>query len=284
MKKINKPNIVLFLSIIIGSIFLLSTIGKYFDQDSFQKTMTKYGLPYYFSYFILTIEIIIAVLFMSLTYLKKTALFSIFFILFMTIINTIGHYYLNIESCECFGKIYFLNPSNFSLFLVKNLILILIAFYIFKNEIVLQNNTWQKRLLVFTTIAMISFLSLKYNSYYIDNYAKRKIGLPITELQTDVTIIKNFDYILYFSPNCPHCIKAIAQINTLKKNHHLNIIGVFSNSQKEKLKGITIEFPVMAIKGKEINNITKSVPTIFKIKNKIVTKILEVDDLKRQNI
>lgn len=128
-------------------------------------------------YIVIIIELILSICFCFLFYLKQVAKFSIAFSTVLTIVNTIGYYFLNFESCECFGRIYFLNPSSHSLFLLKNLILILMSFYIFKNTKPVQNKMWLKRTFVLVTSIAITYLSFGYNEYYNENYSKKNIGL-----------------------------------------------------------------------------------------------------------
>jgi thiol-disulfide isomerase/thioredoxin len=285
MKKItiNKTTVVILFCILVGSTFLLSTIGKYFDLIGFQRTMIKYGLPYYASYIILSIEALLAICFMFHLFLKQVASFSIAFIILMTIINTIGHYFLNIESCECFGRIYFLNPKSFNFFLIKNIILVLILFYIYMNIEKIQNRVLLKKIITVLITLLTVFISFKYNTYYVENYTEKKIGLTTDELNISKGKVENFNYLFFFSTSCVHCKEAIPKINLLKEKYSIDIIGITSNSKEAELKKIAselkINFPITTVDRKVFNDVTLLVPVIFKIKNNKVEQILEVKEL-----
>ncbi|MRX69328.1 hypothetical protein SAMN06265349_10618 [Flavobacterium resistens] len=281
---ISKSNLVTFCSVLLGAIFLLSAIGKYFDLSSFELTMKKYGLPYYISYIILFSEIFFAVCFIFLLFLKKSAFLSIVFVILMTIANTIGHFFLKIESCRCFGRIYFLNPDSFSLFLLRNAVLILLSYYIFKNAKYNKDKSLLKIFIASMTALIIVFLSLKYNTYYIENFSKKKIGFTVEELNINNEKINDSQYLFFFSPSCIHCKKAIAKINLLKEKYSINIVGITSKyKDQEKWKKtqseLKINFPIITVDRKIFNEITLVVPVIFKIKNHKVENVLEVQEL-----
>jgi len=279
---ISKSSLVTLFSVLLGSIFLLSTIGKFFDLYNFKITMTKYGLPYYTSYIILFFEILLASCFMFRLFLKRTARLSIVFIILMTIINTVGHFFLKIESCQCFGRIYFLNTDNFLAFLLKNTVIVLMSFYIYKHAKHNQSQSLLKTFFASITTLIIVFVFLKYNTYYVENYSERKIGYTVEKLNIGKEKTKDFKYLLFFSPSCVHCKNAIPKINLIKEKYSLAIIGITSNSNEEKLKKITselkINFPITTIDKKTFHDITLVVPIIFKIKDNTVVDVLEVNE------
>ena len=285
LKKINNESIVVLFSVLLGATFLLSTIGKAFDLNTFRKIIMTYGFPYYMGYIVLIIELIFSICFCFLFHLRQVAKFSIVFIIALTIVNTIGYYFLNIESCECFGRIYFLNPSSHDLFLLKNIVLILMSFYVFKNASLVQNKIWLKRLTVLIMSLIITFFSFRYNEYYTDNYSEKNIGLSIKHLNINKGGIKKIDYLFLFSPTCSHCQKAIPKINALKTKYILNIVAVTAKSNVEKMKKspLEINFPILIIENSHFMEITKLVPVIFKLENDTIRKVLDVEDFISEN-
>ena len=284
MKKNIKSSYIIFIfSVLLSAIFLLSAVGKYFDLHSFQKDIVLYGFPYYFSYIIIGFELFLFAFFSLLLYLKQTSKISIVFIFIMTIVNTIGYFFLNIKSCGCFGSIYFLNPSNYVLFLFKNLILILFSIYIFKKSRTIEKKVSLKRITAVLASLIIAFISLKYNDHFIENYAKKNIGLSTKELNIDSKKINTFKYLFFFSPSCVHCQKAILKINILRKKHSIKIIGITAHSNVARLEKLNlnfkIDFPVIFIKDEAFTNITKLVPVIFKLENDTVVNVLKVNEL-----
>ena len=277
--------IIQLLLILIASAFLLSVTGKYFDLDAFEKSMSMYGLPSFAAYIILFIEMYFALSFMLLFFLKKTSIFSIVFLILMTIIYAFGHFYLEMSSCACFGIIEFLNPANFILFLIKNLALIIISFFIYKYTSMIDAKILRKRFVTVLATLTISFLAIKYNEYYFDNYSRNKIGLPIKELKINMNEIKNVEYLFVFSPVCSHCLEAIPKINSLNKKYPIKLVGITTDSMEKELKKIesdlSINFKVIKINKKLFNELTKLVPVIYQIKNDTIKNSLTIEELIR---
>jgi hypothetical protein len=205
----------------------------------------------------------------------------------MTIVNTIGYFFLNIKSCGCFGSIYFLNPSNYVLFLFKNLILILLSLYIFKKSRSFENKLLLKRIIVVIVSLLIAFISLKYNDYFTENYAKKNVGFSTKELNLDSEKIKYFKYLFLFSPSCIHCQNAITEINILRKKYSIKIIGITAYSNVARLEKLTsnskIYFPVIFIKDEDFMNITKLVPVILKLEKDTIVNVIKVNELNINN-
>jgi uncharacterized membrane protein YphA (DoxX/SURF4 family)/thiol-disulfide isomerase/thioredoxin len=266
--------------ILLSSIFLLSTLGKFLDISSFQKVILTYGFPSYIAYVVLIIESILSIGFCFSICLKQIAKFSIIFIILLTIITSVGYYLLDISTCDCFGRIYFLNPSNHSLFLLKNILLIMMSFYIFRNSIFIENYKWLKKFIILLSTIVLTFISFKYNDYYIENYSKRNIGSSIKDLNINTGKIINIEYLFLFSPSCDHCTEVIPKINTLKRKYRFNIVGVTAESNVAKLKNVPqrIDFPVLIVKDRNFMKITKVVPVIFKCTNDTIKNIHDVEN------
>ena len=203
----------------------------------------------------------------------------------MTIIYAFGHFYFEISTCACFGIIEFLNPANFFLFLIKNLALIIISFFIHKYTSLIDAKIRRKWFVTVLATLTISFLAIKYNEYYFDNYSRNKIGLPIKELKINMNEIKNVEYLFVFSPVCSHCLEAIPKINSLNKKYPIKLVGITTDSMEKELKKIesdlSINFKVIKINKKLFNELTKLVPVIYQIKNDTIQNSLNIDELLR---
>ena len=282
-KILNKKYILQLIIILIAATFFLSAIGKYFDLDAFKKSLSNYGLPSFTVYIILIIEMYFALSFMFLSFLKKTSIFSILFLILMTVVYSLGYFYFEISSCDCFGIIEFLNPANFILFLIKNIALIIISLFIFKYSPSINTKNWRKRLLTFLATLIVSFFAIKYNEYYFDNYSRNKIGFPIKELNINMNEIKNIEYLFVFSPVCGHCLEAIPKINLLNEKYPMKLVGITIDSMEKELNKVAseleINFKVIKINKKIFNELTKLVPVIYQIKNDTIQKKINPDEL-----
>ena len=278
-----KKFLLLVFSILIGSTFFLSALGKFFDLSSFKEKISMYGLPSFTAYIILFIESYFAICFMVLLLLKKTSVYAILFLILITVIYAIGHLFYDIGSCNCFGAIDFLNSDNFFLFTIKNITLIIISFYVFKNYQTLKTSIWSKRIFTVLATSVVVFLALKYNEYYFDNYAKNQIGLPLKELQININEIDTYDFLFIFSPVCNHCREAIPNIISLNKKYSLKLVGITLNSMDKEFKKMAsdfdINFNIIKIDKTIFNKLTKIVPIIYQIKNDTIQNSFNPKDL-----
>ena len=298
IRKISVKEILLLLfATLLGSLFLLSVLGKYYDLASFKKTISTYGAPTYLVYVILFLEVIFSICFMILLKLKKISLYSIIFFILMTILFYAWYFLYGITSCNCFGAIDFLNTGNLMLFTIKNSILITISIYIFKNYKIIKNHIRLKRFVTLFMSLILVFLSLKYNEYYIDNYGKNNIGLPLKEFDLKIKEIDSYEYLFIFSPTCIHCKEAIPNIISLTKKYSLKLVGIISNSMDKEFNKMNLEFninfKIIKIEKTLFNKLTKIVPVIYQIKNdtiqncfnpkNLITNIISTDKLNLAN-
>jgi hypothetical protein len=167
---------------ILGSIFLLSAIGKIYDLESFKQLINKYGFSSYFSYCIITFEIVIAISFTFFLKVKKGLIFASLFTLFITMIYIYGYLKYDIISCGCFGGIEILNPSSFHLVIIKNIFLMI--FFIFGYKII--DNSLKKTLFFrffSMLICLILFFSVvKFNYRYYSNHVNQFKGKNVSLL------------------------------------------------------------------------------------------------------
>ncbi len=110
---------------ILGSLFLLSALGKFLDISNFQENIMQYGFPEIVAFIVIIIEFIIAFCFIFLLLIKNILKISLIFVLILSAFFVYGHFILHINSCGCFGVFDILNPSSFLGFAIKNTTLIL---------------------------------------------------------------------------------------------------------------------------------------------------------------
>ena len=264
---------------VLGSIFLLSAIGKVYDLESFKQLINKYGFYSSFSYFIITIEIAIAISFIFFLKIKKGLIFASFFTLFITIVYIYGYLKYDIISCGCFGGIEILNPDSFHLVIIKNIILIIFFYFGFK----IIDNDFKKTLFfrfLSLIISLILFFSvIEYNHNYYTNHVNQFKGKKVELLGLESDTITKYNKLFFFSPNCPHCKNKIPEINQISKINNNKILGIlkkdFDNVKYQTLikDSLKINFDLLFLKKKKFLSITKRIPVLMHIKNDIIYKI-----------
>jgi uncharacterized membrane protein YphA (DoxX/SURF4 family) len=270
-KIITKKNAVFLLVVLTGSAFLLSATGKLFSIEAFKNRMVEFGFPPFTAYIIVGVEFAFALGYMFQWLPKILSAFVLSFLFVLTAIYTILHFYLGMGSCDCFGAIDVLNTNHFQFYLLKNAALIVSASYIHYNIFVLNNSSRHNKIFTVLSVLLISFLTFKYNDYYLDNYEKNKLGLPVKSLHLKYSKLNDIDYLFVFSPSCSHCIKALPTIIKLKKRYQLKLAGITLESKAaewEKLKsGYDIGFDIILVNRDVFNEITKKVPVVYEIRN-----------------
>ena len=283
-KIFTRESLVLLIISVLGATYLLSAFGKFFDLEGFKKSITEYGFPSIMAYLILLVEFCLSIGYILLFYLKKISGLSILFLGIMTLFYTIGHFYLGIKSCDCFGAFDALNPDSYLIFTFKNLILILLSIFVYKNYQVIRINIWWKRSFTILGSLILGFSAFKYNEYYFHNYLKEKIGLSLTDIRLNIYEAENSDYLFIFSPTCIHCRKAVPVIISLNKKYSLKLTGITSISMEQELKKLTKEFdfnfPVVKIDKNIYNELAKIVPMIYKIEDDTIRDSFYPDELK----
>jgi thiol-disulfide isomerase/thioredoxin len=264
---------------ILGSIFLLSAIGKIYDLESFKQLINKYGFSSYFSYCIITFEIVIAISFTFFLKVKKGLIFASLFTLFITMIYIYGYLKYDIISCGCFGGIEILNPSSFHLVIIKNIFLMI--FFIFGYKII--DNSLKKTLFFrffSMLICLILFFSvIKFNYGYYSNHVNQFKGKNVSLLGLKSDVITKYNKLFFFSPNCPHCKEKIPRINQISKINDNKILGIlkenFDNVKYQTLirDSLKINFDLLFLKKEKFLNITKRIPVLMHVKNNVIYKI-----------
>jgi thiol-disulfide isomerase/thioredoxin len=264
--------------VVLASIYFLSAVGKLISYDNFIIKSKQY--PFYFdgvTYIIIGVEFLIAFGFISFRYIKISAKLSALFLLIITSLYVYTYYKLNIKECDCFGHFSFLNSNNIWTTLTKNFILFALPFYYLKiNKSI--NFKAKRSLIALGVIFLITF-----ESFLLENFAGRQLALSykdksinsITRIHLSSEIEKA-DYIFIFSPECPHCIELIPELNKIHKK--INLIGIVkkknyeSNSVLEK-----VEFKTLFWKKKDLKRITSIVSTLITVKNKIIVDVCYPD-------
>jgi len=190
-----KESIILGVKIILATVFFLSAVGKTLSFTSFSRNINEFVfIPHQIiPYGILLIEYSLAIGFMTFIFSRQIAKISFVFLILMTISYSYGHFILDIKKCGCFGYFKFLTPSNYFIYIVKNVSLIIACLYILKYT---KNITINRRLLKTTisifTVFVLSFLAYKTEVKFIRDFAKTNIGKVLSNIlpEKDQVILK----------------------------------------------------------------------------------------------
>lgn len=261
----------------LGSVFLLSAIGKSYDLANFSSIVLEYGFPKFFSVLIISFEYILAFNLSLLVCIRRTCFVAVLFLITLSIIYTYGYYIIGIESCGCFGAITMINPSSFSLSILKNLVLIFLLVVNINLTNIEAPKGWFVRLVSLTVCLLISFSIINLNASYAEDFVLKYKGKHVDKLGVGFSEANNYNIIFLFSPKCIHCINKIPKVNLLANKKENNVVGIISNSsdnQKALINdSLQINFDLLWIERSLFQNISKRVPVLFYVKNDTIKKI-----------
>jgi hypothetical protein len=127
------------LIIFLALIYLISGTAKAADINGFADILMQYGFPklYFLAPIITFMEIVLAFALLFFWNIRKIALFSFIFIIFLSCIFAAGFFFMGIEDCGCLGSFYQI-PAWLSI--LRNIFMIFASYWLYKNAIEFRNN------------------------------------------------------------------------------------------------------------------------------------------------
>ncbi|HBX51238.1 MAG TPA: hypothetical protein DEH02_09260 [Bacteroidales bacterium] len=278
----NTNKIKFFIKIIIGVIFIISSIFKLNSIDDFE--IYIFGLQYFSlnTSFVLARIIIGGELFLGIMLLLNIYKSIIYITLCLLILFTLFLFNKiilgNTENCHCFGETIILNPFQS---VIKNIILIIGLLWIKKSNfftIKFKKNITAIFLLFSFAIPNIAsppdFLYYQEYEHYA-TYNKEAFAeffaSEINYKKKDKTII------CFLSTGCKYCKLTAKKIVSISEKHNINkdyILFVFSESnniEEFRNETKTKEIPFIQLPKKQLFRLTDGgVPLIVLHKNEVV--------------
>jgi hypothetical protein len=298
-----KKFILIFLSAIVGALFIFSAYSKLVDIDPFEWTIAETNL---FSFKIanLVARLIIALeFFLGFCFIfswhnqqrifKWSAYLLILFNIYLLyVLATYG----NNLNCGCFGKMIYMTPMQAYL---KNILLLLIIYVLSKYNFTF----FKKHNLLYYLLSLASILAICFYTppefIYVDLAQKFK---PYAANTLDKMYISEktalpFDYkkgkniISVMSMHCPFCKKAARKMSSMQKNDanlpFYNLYAGDSTSVKQFLKETNAaNIPYQITKQADVLfELSKgSLPAILWIKDGMVVKSSNYIELETKDI
>ncbi|MEI8202267.1 MAG: MauE/DoxX family redox-associated membrane protein [Bacteroidota bacterium] len=270
-----KPLLLQILSIIIGTVFIVSGIGKAFNTTAFAYIIYEYhfGYAFFAAPVIPVIEVLLGLMLIFKIYRRTAALLSGIMLLIFSIIFAYGYWAHQIEDCGCFGEIRALQLSPWITF-TRNIVLLIMSVFIMLNrtaETQKQLTLW-KAWIVFPIIigvALLSGFSFKLTADESDTTHPWQ-GKAIKDTKLPLFIHTNPDstYLCFvFSWKCFHCWNSIENVKSYKAYHVVDsIIGISMHDDKNEArtrKYFDINFPVIKTSRDSTRLLTEVLPTMF---------------------
>ena len=212
--------------IIIGSIYLLSGIGKVGNVVNFEILIASYGFESFqiFAPFIILGELVLGVCLVLWIKPKLMSLLSMILLLIFTVVFTYAHFKNGINDCGCFGMLG-ANIQTPTLTYIRNILLLGLSLFVFassqKESLIVEN--WKKYIMItfFIPIIFICGFTFRIPKNLYKTKQHQYINKPIEE-----TIFANYlqssmnsTCLIYcFSYACPHCWNSIENYKSFKSS------------------------------------------------------------------
>ncbi|WP_461149118.1 MauE/DoxX family redox-associated membrane protein [Spirosoma pulveris] len=136
-------------SIILGLLYLASGVGKAIDVNAFADVIIHFGIPKLrmFAPLIISLEITLAFTLLFNVYRQYFGIFSLGVLIILSLIFLFGYVIIGVRDFGCFGKVMSISAP---IFLLRNLFMIAISYYIWK-----QPENQVSRVILKTTSAVI---------------------------------------------------------------------------------------------------------------------------------
>ncbi|MCL2860712.1 MAG: hypothetical protein FWF46_09305 [Oscillospiraceae bacterium] len=280
--------------IIIGSIYLLSGIGKVINVIAFEMLIANYGFELFqiFAPFIILSELALGVCLVLWIKPKLMSLLSMILLVIFTIVFTYAHFKNGINDCGCFGMFNLTQQSPIFTY-IRNILLFGMSLFVFikssKENSLIEN--WKKYSIIAFFIPIIFICGFTFripqNLYKIKQHQYLNKPIKETILSNYLQTAKDSSYLIYcFSYTCPHCWNSIENYKSFKTTGMVDSIIAISfvtadasiNSQNRNV--FTEHFGTNLVNYELINDgiiqtIISSVPTSFYIENDTIKQVIE---------
>jgi uncharacterized membrane protein YphA (DoxX/SURF4 family) len=286
MNKSNTSSLTLFFYIyLLGSLFVLSAVGKILDMYGFERLLVQYNfrLPWWVAFLFVLGELSLGLGLLFNTAVRLLSKIAFVGLICLTIIYLYGWLVLDITDCGCFGT---LNPLTLPPYITvcRNAALLYCSFYILRQSSASLHFTPLKGIVLFLGLGTGLFVSgmtfKKSFSEFEINHPYRNKSLTATPLAQLLAANQDSTYFVFlFSYSCDACKESISALNEYKQAgiaHHIQGIAL---DHKQGVKQAFIEkyapsFPITTLKSKDFWAMTDKVPTVFYIKQGKVQQVV----------
>ncbi|MFO7863382.1 MAG: hypothetical protein R6U85_05235 [Salinivirgaceae bacterium] len=291
MRKFSKKYSALVSQYIIAGVLLFSGITKTLHIKSFISQVEsdyQLGLLAVFAPALVLIEIWLGIQFLMGKNVKQTARYTVVLLIALTVFYTYGILWGNTENCGCFGNVFSQFSSPIFTY-IRNLLLIILAYFVFKKPYELNFNY---RPIIITGTLIISAFFIGFNS---DASQIQKIilhGLSKTPSATTpkqssdaLLLVKKFNlspqtsYMLFFyTQGCPYCLNSFENAKLYSERNFVDsvvFIEVLKRSNRPNtyltdFYAIDAEYRKATIKREEYNQLSHIYPSGWIIKNNTI--------------
>lgn len=200
---------------IVGTIFMLSGLGKIGNVLQFQYLISNYGLGIanILAPFIILAEILLGILLILNISPKRTSLVGIIVLLIFTATYTYAWRWNGITDCGCFGKILPIPSSPFITYL-RNLIMAALLLFVYTCDDICNYVPAWKHTIILTVMFAATFVSgMTYRPFMFIEKKHPMEGKTLTQLNfSSLATSCKRQIIFFYSHSCPHCLNSVENL------------------------------------------------------------------------
>ena len=162
--------VALTVKIMLGMLFIVSALAKFFSIDSFEIYVYSFGiisLPLSFvaARLLIGLELLLGVALVSNRFHRGVSIVALLFLLFFVVFLSYAHLIGRTDSCHCFGELLPFNPVQS---ILKNAVLILLLLAVYKYTPTDWHPRWPLVLVIYLLLlsAVVVYFLLQFR--YID--------------------------------------------------------------------------------------------------------------------
>ncbi len=275
-------------SIILGTFFLISGIGKVIDTAGFSTLIYKYGLGYLMilSPVIVVAEILLGICLILVINPKRHSFYSLLFLVIFSFSFAYAYFIKGVSDCGCFGTLQHSTTSPVFSF-ARNFILIGMAVIVWINypsdktdKVRWKNNTLLVALVLSTFVAGFTFRTPFILTPPSAEHKFQNKHIQDTDLSKYIKTSPDSTYLIFcFSYTCPHCWNSIENLRQYKRLNSVDrIFALVTGSEADKQifkQNFRPDFYIKDLSEKELLNLATQVPTAFFIKNDTIKVIIQ---------
>lgn len=272
--------LIILISGIVGSFFLVSGLGKALDSTQFADTIVAYGFPKlrFMAPIVIASELAVGLGLLLRVYIRRLALLALLLLLLFTVLFFYGYVWRGVTDCGCFGALKSLQTPPWVSF-TRNGLLLVLAGWLYLVTPDQKNKPARGKVVILGSITILSFFVL------VSQYSSQVFLLPKQSVQSSAIapfcpVNDTATYLVFiFRPTCSHCWAATPKVIDYKRSGMVNkIIAIAPTTSREEeqkyLRHFNPPFAIHTITNAQMSKITNLVPTIVIIKHDTILSVL----------
>lgn len=273
--------------LLVGVLFLFSSVGKLADTEAFGQLIVSYGFPWtsFLAPAIAVLEMAVGLALVLDLYPRISVPVTMGVLLVFTGAFFYGNVVHGIEDCGCFGNLDVANMPAWATY-VRNVLLLLLLIIGWEPAVDNRPETSGWSITIWALGVAVALFFSGY-TFELPQFYKERINMkhPLLDIEVEDTPLPQFiqtspdsTYAVYvFSYSCVSCINSLPAILEYQDPAICDkVIGLAVNEDKDNAihSYYNITFPVISV-GNSLSHFTHTVPTLLFIEDNRIKFVVE---------